>query len=144
MSNLMTASRQWMNRPADERFWSVPDLLDHLKTIRQKEIPLEVGSLDVQPSGPKGQDLELIGPNGNPVAMTNWGFSQLCQRVDAPASYLSKLPANLACENIRHGIQAKREERAKALLQVTATDSKGKPNAVQLRALTGGQATCYH
>jgi len=127
--NLMTASRQWATRPADERFWSVPELREHLTEIRQRSAQrnVELSKMDVQPNG---DDLHLIGPSGNAVNMSNWGFGQLCQNIGAPASYLSGLPSELACENIRHGLAHAKKDRVKVLLEQSADKS-----SVQLRAM---------
>ena len=37
-------------------------------------------------------------------ALTNWAFSQLCQRVGAPAGYLRSLPADVTAQCLEHGI----------------------------------------
>jgi hypothetical protein len=133
MAELFTASRQWASRPADERFWSVPDLRAHLTEVRARSAQRHVrlGDLDVAPAG---DDLHLVGPNGNAVTMTNWGFSQLCTTIGAPANYISELPSKLACDCLRHGIESNGEQRAQVLLEASEDRSQ-----VQLRALTSPQ-----
>ncbi|MDE2010225.1 MAG: DUF932 domain-containing protein, partial [Candidatus Omnitrophica bacterium] len=47
--------------------------------------------------GTKGENRQLV--------PTNWAFGQLCQYAQAPASYLRKLPAELACINLQWGLE---------------------------------------
>ena len=53
-----------------------------------------------------GDDLAVVGKTSIPANLTNWSFGQLCRRVGAPAGYLESLPANLAAQNMNHGLEA--------------------------------------
>jgi hypothetical protein len=125
--NLMAASMQWANRPADERFWGIKDLLCELS--RQKHESTE-RLVDVKALRAKanGKDVELLGPNGNPASLTNWSFGQLCLKVGAPASYLRGLAPELAATNLNYGLERCESEQANVLLR--------KNGHVACRALT--------
>lgn len=145
MSDNMTASRQWAKRPADERFWSVEELEKHLEPIRatskvigEPEQKTKKGKLeptlfikDLRVIG-EGNDLKLVGPNGGLCGMTNHTFGQLCTHLEAPASYISKLPTDLALQNLAFGFSTHGDIPVKVLLQRTGTNG-----AVEARAITG-------
>lgn len=101
---LMKASNQWANRPADERFASLQDMYDATKAYaqasREKIVPFTQLRTDVD-----GGEVVLVGKGGNPAKLTNWSFGQLCVKAEAPASYLRRLPATLAVQNLNHGIK---------------------------------------
>jgi hypothetical protein len=154
MSELMRASRQWSSRPNDERFWSVDDLRSHCDNLRanskvlgakkegEKKENYEPFYLKSLRCEPNGEDISIVGPSGNPVQPTNWGFAQLCHFAGAPAKYLSGtdsrddtrsskpgLPSRLACECLNYGIQANGDTPVQLLLQRTNGNT-------QLRAIT--------
>lgn len=139
-TNLMRASREWSSRPADERYWNTDDLEQYLVPVRQssKEIgepdhkgnaTLFLKNLKVQANG---EDIQLVGPSGGIVGMTNWSFGQLCRHMEAPAEYLSGLPADLAVSCMAHGFAKHGDTPVKVLLQKT-----GKDGSVEARAITG-------
>lgn len=133
-TNLHRASRQWAERPNDERFWNVPELQAHCQQLRaaSAEKTLELRQLKCQPTG---QDIAIVGPQGVPVAPTNWGFSQLCRMAGAPADYLTGLPSQLACDCLNHGLTSN-TERVKLLLQRTG-------DVTELRAVTTPKYTRF-
>lgn len=102
--NIMKASNQWADRPEDERYWSIEDMLADSRRYSSESVEANVGYKDLVVS-PKGEDLVLVGAQGNEARMTNYCFGQLCQRVKAPASYLSTLTPELAANNLNHGLQ---------------------------------------
>jgi len=59
------------------------------------------------PSDARG--LLLVGPNGVPVAPTNWAFGQICNRAGARSSYLNTLPAALAADCLNYGLHHNRD-----------------------------------
>lgn len=103
MSNLMRANREWSRRPADERFLSLPAMLDAAETHRQHSRAVVVPSKRLRAVPGEGNALLIEGPNGHGYAPTHWGFGQACQRIGAPADYLRKLPAELAADNLNYG-----------------------------------------
>lgn len=101
---LTRASRQWAERPEDERFDSLEALhaatLQHRMNSATAKSP--VGELDVLSAD--GEVL-LRGRSGSTAGFTHWGFGQMSRIAGAPASYLRKLPADLAADNLRHGLK---------------------------------------
>ena len=116
---LYKASNQWMSRPADERFWTVQEMIRVCLANRNKSAGASVqyNNLRVEAAD---QDIQLVGREGIPAKLTNWSFGQLSQRAGAPASYLRKLPPTLAAQNINHGLKAREDDdTARLLLQRT-------------------------
>jgi hypothetical protein len=95
----MTASNQWANRPASERFWTVADLRNasHSIYMNSAERILPVKGLEVITTAAilgmdEKQDLALQDKNtGARVRLNNWSFGQLCARLKCPASWLRTL-----------------------------------------------------
>lgn len=117
MSNLNEASAQWSSRPADERFWSLQDLETSLKServnSREKLTDLKTCKVEAQ----NGQ-IAVVGPSGNSYNFNHWSFGQFSGLCHAPSGYLQSLPAQLACENLRHGIATIDKSQGKFLLNV--------------------------
>lgn len=107
---LMQASRQWASRPADERFTSLTDMLEHFRNQRANSREVVVSSRRLQ-AVPQADHKGLLieGPNGHGYAPSHWSFGQLAQLADAPASYLRKLPAELAADCINLGLRVLRD-----------------------------------
>jgi hypothetical protein len=126
--NLTTAHEQWATRPADQRFASVLDLHEactrHHREAREAVVPLR--SLRVIDSD---GDLLLEGKKGTPAHFTNWSFSQLSRKIQAPSSYLATLPRPLAADCLTAGISRGPAETPAALLL-------GQNGVLKVRALT--------
>lgn len=104
MSTTLTAAHnQWASRPADQTFDTIRALHEAVEQMkaRSRGFTALVSNLRVQAD--KG-NLLLTGKTGAVVELSNWSFSQLCQRAHAPASYISSLPATLAAQNLNHGL----------------------------------------
>lgn len=103
--NLMQASAQWASRPADERFDSLEALYAatraHRLAARAKDVP--VADLCIEA---KGEEVMIAGAAKSFVPMSHYGFGQMASRLGAPASYLRRLPAALAAQNLQHGLAA--------------------------------------
>lgn len=104
MNVMTTASSQYANRPADERFPSVDALVAH--SLEQKNNSAErtynIKDLSAEPNGAGG--LALRGPNGS-ARFTHWSFGQFARTLGAPASYLrAGLPPELAADCLNYGI----------------------------------------
>ena len=133
MSEIMRASREWASRPDDQRFTSL-ESLRHAVSTRKREswtATPRTGELRVIP---EGEDLRVrvYDPTKGEERMltpTNHSFSQLCQYGGSPASYLRRLPAQLAAINLQWGLEhlAARDDTL-VLGQSNGTDS--------LRAMT--------
>lgn len=100
---LFKAHRQWASRPEDERFTSLQSLYDACKgytdDAAEKRVPFD----QLRVEAIEG-DVQLVGRANTPAKLTHWAFGQLCQKLEAPASYLRELPATLACQNLNHGL----------------------------------------
>jgi hypothetical protein len=110
MSNLYAAHNQWMTRPADERYWSLEELLAHSRAERHASHESRTAIEDIRAeavrvAGYDSPDLRLVAGCGDPLSLTHWSFGQLCAAADAPASYLRRLSANLAATNLNHGLR---------------------------------------
>ncbi len=104
-SNLYQASRQWANRPADERFWTLAELYDRTRVYAEecRTKTLKLSECLVLPTS--GDDLVLTGPDRKGNALfQNYSFGQFANICDAPASYLRDLPAELAARNLNYGL----------------------------------------
>lgn len=136
MSELMEASRQWSTRPDDERFTDLHSMLTHLRTMRthSREAVTSSRSLRAVPTGEGHKGLVIEGPNGNPVAPSNYAFGQLAQLAGAPAGYLRTLPAPVAADCINYGLHYQRDVADVGVLLQRDPMGEGLP---QLRAATG-------
>lgn len=103
MTELMQANREWANRPDDERYLNLNEMLTMMQyekqishqDVRTAQVLVERFRSDV---GNKG--LYYDGAR-KPIDLSNWFFSQLCQRLEAPAAYLRELPANLVIDCLK-------------------------------------------
>jgi hypothetical protein len=107
---IMKASDQWRNRPADERYTSLDEMLAHFEhqrsITRQGVVPSKV--LEAVPSedGVNGLQVYMAGSKTErKFDLTHHSFQQLATTADAPASYLRKLPAVIAADNINYGLK---------------------------------------
>lgn len=104
-TDLHDAHRQWANRPADERYWTIADALSatqhHKETAR--EVVFQWKDCALQPTD-DGKEIALCLPDGTQATLTNYSAKQLCQDVGAPHAYLSKLPTELAVACLEDGM----------------------------------------
>lgn len=111
---LMQASTQWMNRPADERFTSLTDMLSASRALRDRAHARVVANRRLEAVPVDGTDhkgLAIRGDIPGDVALpTHWAFGQLAGLADAPASYLRKLPAEIASDCLNWGFQKRAVE----------------------------------
>lgn len=104
--NLYTASNQWAERPEDERFWNLADLLKACKAHKESareyaHVPTNTMRVETTATG----DLHLVGRGGQATQFTHWSFGQMARLGGAPADYLRGLPCGLAAANLNHCIQ---------------------------------------
>lgn len=101
---LTRASREWASRPADERYSSLEAL--HAACVLSKSrartaiVPYSKLQVTLDNDGQPA----LVGTTGATARFTNWSFGQLCSRLNAPASYLRRLPPDIAKNCINAGI----------------------------------------
>lgn len=125
-------SSEWFSRPDDERYLSLGELYDAVKSRadRAHARTVESSAIRVEASRNNAERLELIVPGDRqPIAPTHWSYGQLCSLVGAPATYMRQLPAPLAAINLQHGLLNHRAELVKTL---EMDDGR-----VELRAVTG-------
>jgi hypothetical protein len=125
-------SSEWFNRPADERYLSLSELMAsvHGRSERSRTRTVESAAIRVEASRDDAERLALVLPGADrPVAPTHWSFGQLAGIVGAPATYLRQLPAPLAGINLQYGLTAHRAEEVKTL--------EVENGRVELRAVTG-------
>ena len=130
--NIGRVSSEWFSRPDDERYLSLTELYDAVKSRADRAMARTVESraVRVEASRDDAERLSLIVPGQeHPVAPTHWSFGQLCSLVGAPARYLRDLPAPLAGINLQHGLVSHRGELVKTL--------ETEDGRVELRAVTG-------
>lgn len=110
--NLTEASRQWANRPADERYANLNELRDacHHSYEASKESSANPEQIDIRV---KDDDLRLVvhGADASRNArFTHWSFGQFCRTMEMPADYLRRLPTELAVRCAQHGIKQWQEQ----------------------------------
>jgi hypothetical protein len=151
MNSLMQVSHQWATRPADERFTSLPELLNKVDGQRQRSSSTVVSSrqIKVQPAAAdERKGIEIVGRNGQSAIPTHWSFGQLASLSGAPASYLRKLPAPLVADCVNYGLRFNRDAEDIGLLLTRETapvgdlslmpgHSVGLGPHIELRAATG-------
>jgi hypothetical protein len=108
-TNLHAASQQWASRPDDQRFLTLADLKASVLQ-RKRECWTATPSTKDLRVVPEGRNLGVRvydQTHGEERALepTNWAFGQLAQYAGAPASYLRKLPAELAAINLQWGLE---------------------------------------
>lgn len=132
---LMQANREWASRPADERFVSLLDMQAATHAIRDsgREVNVSSRKLAFAPD-PSNQmtGLQITGPNGGALGLTNWSFGQVARAVGAYPSYLSRLPAPLVADAMNYHLQV--DTPATELMAYYGRNGAGLPT---LRTATG-------
>ncbi|WP_049730545.1 hypothetical protein [Rhizobium ecuadorense] len=125
-------SSEWFSRPDDERFLSLTELYDTVRSRadRAHARTIESAAIRVEGTRDNAERLELLVPGQRqPIAPTHWSYGQLCSLVGAPATYMRQLPAPLAAINLQHGLLNHRVELVKTL--------EMEDGRMELRAVTG-------
>ncbi|MEZ2129766.1 MULTISPECIES: DUF932 domain-containing protein [unclassified Sinorhizobium] len=125
-------SSEWFSRPDDERFLSLTDLCDTVRSRAERAHArtIESAAIRVEATRDNAERLELLVPGQRQaIAPTHWSYGQLCSLVGAPANYMRQLPAPLAAINLQHGLLNHRAELVKTL---EMDDGR-----LELRAVTG-------
>ena len=101
--NLVTASNQWMNRPDDERFWSLEELAANAKRAKEqaREVMKKLSGLSFQPTEDGG--FEVCSDTGAKAYISNLAFGQMATRLEYPVSGIAgKLNSDLACQVLEY------------------------------------------
>lgn len=142
MSTLMQASNEWMKRPADERFTSLPQLHAKVHNARHNSVQRTVSTRQIQVKPHMADPVRGITVEGEDglIDPTHWSFGQLASLSGAPASYLRKLPAPIVADAMNYGLRFNRDAEEIKLL-ATDTQALDATGAVTqhtaLRAATG-------
>jgi hypothetical protein len=131
-SNNGRVSSEWSSRPDDERYLSLTELYDSVRSRadRARTRVVESRAIRVEAARDNAERLSLIVPGQDePLAPTHWSFGQLCSLVGVPASYVRQVPASLAAINLQYGMLSHRAETVKLL--------EMEQDRVELRAATG-------
>lgn len=108
-NNIFAASEQWASRPDDQRFLSLADLRASVEQRKSESWTATPRVSDLRTHIENGQlELEVFDPTIGArrlLTPTHWGFNQLAQHANAPASYLRRLPRELAAINLQYGLE---------------------------------------
>lgn len=117
MATIMEASKQWSSRPDDERFLTLTDMQQHFQFIRDRSRAAVVSSrkLIAQPYGDDHKGL-IVQYGDDVFAPTHYSFGQLSQYAEARATYLRRLPSELAADCINYGLQVLRDREEVGIL----------------------------
>ena len=108
MTTLTKASRQWVERPDDQRFLTIEDLKRTVAQQREESWTLTTSVQDLRVKvGDKlrVEAFDITKGEHKLLQPTHWSFGQLSQYAQAPASYLRKLPSELAAINLQYGLE---------------------------------------
>src|SRR4051812_44554802 len=120
MTTLTKANAQWSNRAPDERFDSIEAMHAQALLYQSQAKEFEIKSPRVLAKAIDVSNGEIVLNNKNATRqarLTNWSFGQLCKEADAPASYLSRLPAPLARECLQNGLMSAPEDECKIMFR---------------------------
>ncbi len=114
---ITTAANEYRNRPKDESFRSVAELVDNAAHDKQLSVERAYNLKDLQvvatdDTGKGGADvsnrdvtsLRLQSPKGT-AKFSHWSFGQTCRMLGAPAGYLRDLPPAIAADCLNYGLQ---------------------------------------
>lgn len=150
-------TRQWIARPADEKFLTLADLERAVKARydASREDRIDSRTIELVAPEPKSRDdmhkLSVGLPDGRTAALTHWSFGQLCTLAKAPASYLRTLPSTFVADNLMWSLKWERGENevktystAEQMLAATGPDYGRIPDfevVSAVRAFAGEGAT---
>lgn len=113
-SSILT--RQWISRPADQRFLNLKDLYQSVHNRAERSTEVRVASKQVAFNAPEvptsieqTHDLWIELPTGEQIAPTHHSFQQLCALAGAPASYLRRKPSQLVADLLTDDLRYRRE-----------------------------------
>lgn len=108
-------SRQWISRPADQRFLSLGELKDAMVAKRDDSREFRIDARKIEFIAPEPKRLEdthalTVGlPGGAEIAPNHWSFGQLCSLAQAPSSYLRRLPSQIVADALAYGMRYSRD-----------------------------------
>lgn len=102
------AQKNWMNRPADQRFAELDVLSAAVHARRKQSVTEDVTLSDVR-FLTAGDDIIASSKVLGTMRPTHWAFGQTASLVAAPAAYLRKLPVDLAVQCLNHGLSTRND-----------------------------------
>lgn len=107
--SLSSASQQWANRPDDQRYMTLAELKAAVQQRKQESWTLRTEAKDLRMQVVDGRLVsrayDITRGEYREMEPTHWAFGQLSQYASAPASYLRKLPPQLAAINLQYGLE---------------------------------------
>lgn len=107
MVNLDKAAQQWARRPEEERFWT---LAAARKYLQKRQGNGEVETTRKLFSFADANTVYLTSENGINYTMNHWSFGQVANLAGAPASFLRRLPLNLAANSLDHVLRKRPQQ----------------------------------
>jgi len=111
-----TVSRQWLARPADQRFLSLGDLRDAVdarRAVSSERKVMTKGLEFIAPETPQTieqtHDLQIGLPGGSVLNPSHWSFGQLCGLAKAPAAHYRELPSQIVADALAYRMRYARE-----------------------------------
>jgi hypothetical protein len=107
-------SKQWIARPADQKFLNLNDLRASVAQRREDAVEATVDIRKVEFIAPEPKviaDTHKMGlglPTGEIIHPTHWSFGQLAGLAKAPAGYLRTLPSQIAADAMTYGMRYNR------------------------------------
>lgn len=131
-TNLYAAHNQWASRPADQRFQTLPALLETVNKRRNlsRTQDVHIGKVEALVHNVDGKETIVLNHGIHKVEPSHWSFGQVATTVKAPASYLRTLPPALAVDNLNHGIRTMEKEIGDRKF-MTVLDEDGNLNTLQ-------------
>lgn len=114
--NLTEASRQWAERPDDERFASVHDFASWAQ--RKQESSAETDPIDARKlrfEADRGE-VQIVGPSGHAARLTSHAFEQECRALSAPADFLRGIDATTVASVLNQQRAKSSDGRSRVLL----------------------------
>lgn len=113
-ANRSEVSRQWMSRPADQRFLSLRDLHASVagRADNSREVMIDTRRIEFIAPEPTSieqtHDLSVGLPGGEIVSPNHWAFGQICGLAKAPAAYLRALPSQIVADALAYNLRYNR------------------------------------
>lgn len=110
--------KQWLARPADEKFLSLDDLRRSVDARRERAVERRIDTRKIEFVAPEARTMDdthkmTLGlPGGDEVAPSHWSFGQLAALAKAPAGYLRTLPSQIAADALTYGMRINRTDEA--------------------------------
>lgn len=111
--NLYEASRQWAERPADQRFWTLEEMRLQCERWRAESVEADgIRPQDIKFLPTMDGEVTMMGAEGSQAKLMHYSFGQVSRLVGAPPDYLRQLPAPVAADCLNHGLQTRADKRA--------------------------------